>query len=189
MTYRHRALALAVVLLMAGAGCERKPVQAVPATPATTVPGVALAEAANARYPTEINDSGVLALRDGRYEDADLVSATLDDLSAAGDLDGDGVDDLAVVLVTNTGGSGVFRDLYVLRRQAGALQVSAPGALGDRVVVNDLRIERDEIVVDLVVQRDTDPLCCPTLPVTYRFRLAGNELVELSGARRLHLKM
>lgn len=185
----RRAVALIVLLLIAGAGCERKPVQAVPATPAATVPGVTPDDAANAGYPTDTNDSGVLALRDGHYEDADLVSAALDDLSAAGDLDGDGVNDLAVVLVTTTGGSGVFRDLYVLRRQAEKMLVSAPGALGDRVVVNSLRIERDEIVVDLVVQSDTDPLCCPTLPVSYRFRLAGNQLVELSGARRLHLKM
>lgn len=187
--HAHRAATFALLLLTAVAGCERKPVQAVPATPATTVPGVAPDEAANARYPTDVNDSGVLTLRDGRYEDADLVSAALDDLSAAGDLDGDGVDDLAVVLVTNTGGSGIFRDLYILRRQAEKLLVSAPGALGDRVVINGLRIERDEVVVDLVVQSETDPLCCPTLPVSYRFRLAGNELVELSGARRLHLKM
>lgn len=181
--------ALVAAALATGTGCERKPIQATPATPGADVPGITLAEAGNAGYPTENTDSGELLLRDGQYEDADLVSATLDDVSAAGDLDGDGAEDLAVVLVTSTGGSGVFRDLYVLRRTPAGLQVSAAGALGDRVVVNGMRVERGEVVVDLVVQRDTDPLCCPTLPVSYRFRLAGKELVELSGARRLHLKM
>ena len=43
-----------------------------------------------------------------------------------------------------------------------------------RQVVDE--IERGEVVVDLVVQGENDPLCCPTQPVTYRFRLANDEL-------------
>ena len=65
--------------------------------------------------------------------------------------------------------------------------VSAPGFLGDRVEVQALRIERGELVVDLVVQAENDPLCCPTRPVTYRFRLANNELIEITGQRRVFL--
>jgi hypothetical protein len=174
--------ALALVLLTAA--CERKP--AVANTPGLTVNE---SEAANATYPSDNTASGLLRLRDGQYADDDLVSSELEALDAIGDLDGDGTDDRVVLLVTSTGGSGIFRDLYVLRRLQGQLQVSAPALLGDRVAVNGLRVERGEVVVDLVVQGNDDPLCCPTQPVTYRFRLDGNALVETTGQQRIYLKM
>ena len=181
---RVMAWGLATGLLVL-AGCERQPPP--PAVPPATPAGVTTEQAAAATYPTEVAADGTLTLRDGRYADADLVEATLED-EMAGDLDGDGVPERAVVLATSTGGSGIFRDLYVLRRAGDALQVSAPAALGDRVVVRGLRIERGEVVVDLLVQGETDPLCCPTLPVSYRFRPVGDELQETSGTRRVHLK-
>jgi len=183
----HRALrrlvaTLAALALVLAAGCERKPAAA---------PGITVneSEAANATYPSENTASGLLRLHDGQYADDDLVSSELDALDAIGDLDGDGSDDRVVLLVTSTGGSGIFRDLYVLRRVQGQLQVSAPALLGDRVAVNGLRVERGEIVVDLVVQGNDDPLCCPTQPVTYRFRLDGNALVETTGQQRIYLKI
>lgn len=174
-------------------GCERK--QPPPDAPSAAqaagalAPAVSREEAANATFSTENTASGFLQLRHGHFEDSDMVVADLDDLSAHGDIDGDGTQDLVVVLITSTGGSGVFRDVYALRRVNGQLVVSAAGLLGDRVVVNDLRIEHGEVVADLVVQGENDPLCCPTLPVTYRFRLAGNTLTEVSGQQRLYLRM
>lgn len=190
--WRTRAALLSTLAaLSAGCGCEREPVHASPdpAALAELATAPARQDAANARYPSENTESGHIPLENGRYENADGVTATLEEPVARGDLDGDGREDLAVVLSTGTGGSGLFRDLYVLRRAPGQpLRVSAPAALGDRVPVNALRIERDTVVVDLVVQGEKDPLCCPTLPVTYRFRLQGDTLVELSGARRLHLR-
>lgn len=191
MNIRRAAFLLPLAMLLAACGCEREPVRAKPdpAAQAALAAGPTRQDAASARYPSENTESGEITLSDGRHEDEDRVSATLEDLTASGDLDGDGRDDLAVILATSTGGSGLFRDLYVLRRAPGLpLRVSPPAALGDRVVVNALRIERDTVVVDLVVQDGNDPLCCPTLPVTYRFRLQGDTLTELSGARRLHLR-
>lgn len=176
-------IGIACVLLIAG--CERKEP---PRDAGATEPAVSAAQAANATYPSENTASGSLTLANGHYEDSDLVNADLDGLAAIGDVDGDGVEDRAVLLVTSTGGSGVFRELYVLRRQGGALVVSAPALLGDRVEVNDLRIERGEIVTDLVVQGADDPLCCPTQAVTYRFRLVGNALTEITGQQRVFLK-
>lgn len=179
-----RALLVVACALLATA-CERRE----PASPGTGgSDGVTTAQAANAVYPSENTESGRLALVDGHYEDRDMVSADLDGLSASGDVDGDGAPDRAVLLVTSTGGSGVFRELYLLRRKNGALQVSPPALLGDRVEVNDLRVENGEIAVDLVVQGADDPLCCPTLAVTYRFRLVNDALVETTGQRRVYLK-
>lgn len=170
---------------LAVTGCGRKEEPAAAGAAATTT--VTADEAAAATYVTENTTAGTMQLRDGHYEDGDLVVTDLD-LTAQGDLDGDGVDDRAVTLITSTGGSGVFEELYVLRRVNGQVLVSTPGLLGDRVEVNDLRIENGEVVVALVVQGDNDPLCCPTQHVTYRFRLTGNALVETTGQQRVYLR-
>lgn len=166
------------VILVSGCGCERD-------KPATTgSPAPTGDAAANAAFPSEHTVSGMIQLKEGHYQDDDLVSSELDELTARGDVDGNDTEDLVVVLVTNTGGSGIFYELYALRNeqppQNNAIRVSIPAFLGDRVVVNKLRIEQNTIVVDLVVQGPNDPLCCPTLPVTWRFRLDGNSLVRIA---------
>lgn len=178
--------------LLAASGCERRE----PAATAATAPAApTLDAAANATYPTDHTAAGTLRLVAGHYEDSDLVTADLDPLSVTGELDGDPAStERVVLLTTGTGGSGLFRDLYVLRAPAAGApasapaRVSAPAFLGDRVVVNDLRIEHGEIVTDLVVQGEKDPLCCPTLAVTYRFRLNGDALTEITGQQRVFLK-
>ena len=179
-----------VALLLAAcaipAGCERKKEPAAGGN--ATAAAVTVDEAAAATYGTENTATGAMRLKDGHYEDGDRVAGDLDTLGAQGDLDGDGSEDRVVLLVTSTGGSGVFEDIYALRRVGGQLVVSAPGFLGDRVEVEDLRIEHGDIVVDLVVQGDNDPLCCPTQHVTYRFRLSGNALVETTGQQRVYLR-
>lgn len=190
---RRAAGLVATVLLTAAllamgllAACSPEP-QPPRAAANTGADAISRDQAANSTYPSEYVAGGALKLIDNHYEDSDLTSAELDALQVSGDLDGDGTHELVVLLNTGTGGSGLFRDLYVLRRQAGGLVVSAPGFLGDRVEVRALRIEHGELVVDLVVQGENDPLCCPTRPVTYRFRLANNELVEITGQRRVFL--
>lgn len=183
----HRAACAALVaglLALTLAACERKP-----DTPAASGVSINETEAANATYPSDNTASGLMRLANGHYEDDDLVNAELDALDAVGDLDGDGSEDRVVLMITSTGGSGIFRELYVLRRVQGQLQVSAPAMLGDRVEVNALRVEKNEVVVDLTLQGNEDPLCCPTQPVTYRFRLNGNALNETTGQQRVYLKM
>ncbi|MFZ5755364.1 MAG: hypothetical protein ACOY3X_00505 [Pseudomonadota bacterium] len=178
-----RTFLLLSALLATGCGPDPQPAAA-PADGSS----IGRDEAGNASYASEYAASGTLKLVDGHYEDSDLTTADLDPLEARGDLDGDGREDLVVLLVTGAGGSGVFRDLHLLRRHGNVLQVSPPAFLGDRVDVTALRIEHGEVVADLVVQGENDPLCCPSVPVTYRFRLAGNALTETSGQRRVFLK-
>jgi hypothetical protein len=174
---------LALTTLLVVSGCEkRKP------PPASPQASVSIEEAAAATYPSENTTGGFLRLTNGHYEDKDMVISDLDELSATGELDADGNDDRAVLLITSTGGSGVFREIYALRRVNGQLQVSKPALLGDRVEVHAITIDRGEIVTDLVVQGPDDPLCCPTQAVTYRYRLADNALLETTGQQRVYLK-
>ena len=97
---------------------------------------------------------------------------------ARGDLDGDGREDVAVILLGSGGGSGVFVDLAVVLDRNGVPVHAASAALGDRVQVNGLSIEGNDVIVDLTQHGPGDPACCPTQNVKRRFHFADSRLVD-----------
>ena len=52
--------------------------------------------------------------------------------------------------------------------------------LGDRVQINSLAIQGNEIVVDMVTHGPDDPMCCPTQQVMQIYALQGEEIVQIS---------
>ncbi len=141
----------------------------------------------NAAYLSEWPADGVAQLVDGEYEEeivpgaaSKLIIVFYRDMYAFGDLDGDGVEDAAVVLATSGGGSGTFISLEAVINDQGTPKHVATAFLGDRVQVNSVVIESGIITVDMVTHGPDDPLCCPTLEVTQRYELQGDTLVELS---------
>ncbi len=144
---------------------------------------------ANATYKSEWTKSGAAPLSEGIYnEPAAPGSATetrvmLTDDIAYGDLDDRS--GAAVVLVTDPGGSGTFFDLAVVVSQSGQAANVATTNLGDRVRINSVTIENDEIIVDMVAHAPNDPLCCPTLRVINRFGLQGDQLVRVTGTAEI----
>jgi heat shock protein HslJ len=126
-------------------------------------------------------------LIDGRYEGEPFVeggasrpTVTFIDPYAFGDLDGDGVEDAAVLLAENSGGSGTFIYLAAVLNRNGNPQNTATQLLGDRVQVNSLSIEDGEIIVDVITHGPDDPMCCPTQQVVQTYELRDNELVQTS---------
>jgi hypothetical protein len=103
----------------------------------------------------------------------------LTDYAATGDLNGDGVPDAAVVLATNSGGSGVFIDLAAVVVEEGQPVNVAITPLGDRVQINSLTIQDGQIIVDMVTHGPDDPMCCPTQQVVETYELQGYELVKI----------
>lgn len=97
---------------------------------------------------------------------------------ARGDLDGDGREDAAVILLGSGGGSGVFVDLALVLDRNGVPVHSSSVALGDRVQVHGVSIEGQEVVVDVTQHGPGDPACCPTQRVSRRFRYADGRLVD-----------
>lgn len=143
-------------------------------------PGPALSERSlrNAEYRSEFTQNGLVRLRDGTFEDAAAhVWVTMLDVMVHGDLDGDGRSDAVVVLATNTGGSGVFHELAVVVDRDGQPFNAALGDLGDRVKIKSLTVEDGRIVIDIVIQGPSDPMCCPTLRVTQKYELQVDSLV------------
>ena len=133
----------------------------------------------SAAYSSQHVEEGEIRLVRGVYRDtARRVSVFFLPEYAAGDIDSDGVPDAAVVLATTTGGSGTFLDLALVLNRDGQPVNAGTLFLGDRVLVDRIRIIAGEIQVDLTMHGPADPMCCPSEDVTRRFRYEAGELLE-----------
>lgn len=126
----------------------------------------------NAEYQAQ-NGTVLVKLVDGSYEagpGADYLSVSMLDQFAIGDLNSDGIEDAAIVLVENYGGSGMFEYLVPVFNNGGSASPSSGFLLGDRVAVNSIMIEDGRILLDMVVQGPNDPFCCPSQAMTQTFK-------------------
>jgi hypothetical protein len=134
----------------------------------------------SAPYASQHVEEGEIRLENGIFEDtARRVIVVFLPEYAAGDLDDDGAPDAAVLLATTTGGSGTFQDLAAVLNRDGLPANTATFFLGDRVLVDRIRIVEGEIHVDLTMHGPADPMCCPSVRATRRFRLEEGGLVEI----------
>ncbi len=141
----------------------------------------------NATFASEQEPSGQITLTGGRYQGQPVAegSATrlevgLVDPVALGDLDADGLGDAAVILATTLGGSGTFITLEAVLGQDGRPVHVATLPLGDRTQIRSVAIADGQILIEAVMHRPADPLCCPTQIVRKTLALAGNALVEVA---------
>ncbi|UCC64504.1 MAG: META domain-containing protein, partial [Anaerolineae bacterium] len=139
----------------------------------------------NATYPSEWEEDGAITLTNGRYEGEPYVEGgasrlvvTLVSPLVFGDLDGDGVDDAAAILVADPGGSGTFYSLEAVRNESGEPVHLASYALGDRAQIRSLAIEGGQITLEMVTHGPDDPMCCPTQIVRNTYALEAGQLVE-----------
>ena len=133
----------------------------------------------NATYMSQFTETGFVELMDGEFRDSEQrVHAGLDPHMAFGDLDGDPAAEAAVIVGTNTGGSGGFVDLAILDDRGGGAVNVATLFLGDRVRIHSMAIVDREVVLDATMHTPDDPMCCPSLRATRRFRLDRGSLVE-----------
>lgn len=130
--------------------------------------------------PSPYVEEGEVRLAGGMFEDAARrVTVYLMPEYAVGDLDADGVPDAAAILATDAGGSGTFLDLAAVLNREGVPECEAILFLGDRIPVERIRIVGDEIQLDVTMHGPADPMCCPSVRATRRFRLEGDTLVEI----------
>ncbi len=136
----------------------------------------------NAEYLSEWPTAGKATLTDGTFFEpyepgaASGVHLTLMEHLALGDLNGDGVDDAAVVLEASGGGSGTFRYLAAVLNERGQPRHVASALLGDRVGIESLAIQDGRIVVEMIGHGPGDGLCCPTQEQTRVFQMADDTL-------------
>jgi len=128
-------------------------------------------------------------LTDGRYEGEPFVPGGASrptvvlhpEVYAFGDLNGDGVADAAVILIENSGGSGSFLYLAAVINEGGAPVNVATQFVGDREQAQVISIEDGEITLNMVAHGPDDPMCCPTVEATQKYKLQGDTLVQISG--------
>jgi len=188
---RYSLILLAVLFLF---GCGSAPASPT-IVPATEIPSPAPTNTPlpdyqvlirNASYQLGATDAlKVVQLKDGMFEqgqvgDADYFSVKLTDYVAAGDLNNDGVDEVAAVIAENYGGSGVFTFLAVYAELNGSLEFVTSIFVDDRPRLNVLSIEVRGIFLDAVTHNAEDPFCCPTLHSTRHYRLDVNKQLDLS---------
>lgn len=172
--HRYALTALLLVTLVLAAGCGS---QAAPLTEESLK---------NAEYQGIYPEA--VELTDGQYEGEPFVEggASRPTLSftepyAFGDLDGDGVDDAAVLLVENSGGSGSFVYLAAVLNRDGQPENVATTLLGDRAQVEELTIESGQIGVKMLTHGPDDPMCCPSQESQQTYTLEGGQLVPHGG--------
>lgn len=133
-------------------------------------------------FQSKWTQSGTVQLTYGQYresvapESATETVVKLGEEVAYGKING--MDAAAVILFTNSGGSGTFFDLALLVRMNSEWINSDVTFLGDRVTIHSLTFEDEAIVVDMTSHGPDDPMCCPTLRQTQRFMVEDNRLVK-----------
>jgi hypothetical protein len=135
----------------------------------------------NAEYMSPMDPQVKVRLSNGVYvapSPAGPRITLLEETVRFGDLNGDGREDAALVLNSDTGGTGQFRTLVAVLDQGGVPVHVASASLGDRVRITSITVQGGTITVDLVTHGPQDPLCCPTLQKVVRYRLVGGQLVE-----------
>jgi hypothetical protein len=123
---------------------------------------------------------GRVKLNNGHFEarsGSTYLGVDLGNRVAFGDLNGDGAEDSAVILWSNTGGSGSLVELVALINRNGTFQQAAAHPLGGNVGVQNLSIRSGRIVVEMLKHGPDDAHCCPTVPVTEIYQLQGGRLV------------
>lgn len=133
----------------------------------------------NATYKTEFTLSGEVTLEGGEHREAAAPGSASQIVIAMqqvaiGDLNGDGVDDAAVILASSGGGSGTFFTLEALVSEDGEPVNVASELLGDRIGVESVTIESGEVIVDLLVRPWGAPFAeAPSIAKTVRYALGA----------------
>ena len=145
--------------------------------------GLELSVLANATYKTNLLESGAVTLKDAVYKQPvgdgspSFNMIVMEDV-AYGQINGK--DTAAVVTWDSGGGTARFYNLRLMQVQDGVLTEVATLEIGDRIFINTLKIENEQIIADMVQQDRTGADCCPTEHVinTYAFQDGALELVS-----------
>ena len=142
------------------------------------------AAVANMAY-SGIHDDDV-TLTDGYWEGEPVVAGgasrpsvgLIDDFMLTGDLDGDGTDEVVVLLWESSGGSGTYIHIAVAGARDGQNLILATAPVGDRVQLRSGAIKDGQVALDVVQQGPGDAACCPSQLARRYWRLGTEGLTE-----------
>ncbi len=94
-----------------------------------------------------------------------------------GDLNGDGIEDAALILSEDTGGSGVFTSLVVVFSREGQFAQAQGVMIDDRPVIQALSIADGVVHLKALVHGPNDPAIDPTTSMNGEYSLLGGRVV------------
>lgn len=154
-----------------------------PSTPTPSVLSIDSLRNATLEITGSDNIHRTITLKDGKYQQgtdssqAGYITVSLGEKIALGDLNHDGLEDAALTLVENFGGSGSFVSLIAVINQNGIPSAAASRLIDDRPIINNLSIQNEKITLSATIHGIQDPMCCPTFETTQYYELAGEKLV------------
>lgn len=111
---------------------------------------------------------------------ATMIEASIFGRPVEGDLDNDGDDDALVVIVYDSGGSGTFYYLAAAINQNGRYRGSRGYLLGDRILVQLIKISRGGVLVRYLDRGSTEPMSAPpTIRSVIRLTFTGDQFIPL----------
>ncbi len=195
-------IAFALSLLLWTSACSPASIFSLTPTPTAyiyptavtpTVPALTVDQLKNMEYIITGLGSGAslpFQFTDGKFQRGtdpaatDYASLSLLDIFAFGDLNNDGVNDAAVLIAENYGGTGVFVSVAAVLNENGQPRHVASYLIDDRPQVNSMEIRDGEIFLDAVVHSPSDAACCPTQEVTRSFQLSSASLTLVHATSR-----
>jgi len=190
-----------ILLLICAAGCAAPilstpvstPLPAEPPTPSPVPPTLTALPSPTAAVDRQLSTDEIvnatlitpmanraIQLAGGKFERGsgpDYLSVNLlEQLIAFGDLNGDGLEDAAVLLAENGGGSGVFVSLMVIYNQDGKPAQGPSSPIDDRPRAESLSIEAGQVRFEGVIHGPGDVMINPTLNVVELFMPEADRL-------------
>ena len=184
---RHRRAVLPVLLALALAGCAGSSRPAPGPAAAAKAPPSASALLRDATIGG-IYDGQTVTLREGIYEGAPYAAGgaarptvkLIEQMTAAGELDGQPGEDIVALLAETSGGSGERIYLVVFARKDDTLTNLGTVEVGDRVKLRRLTVEGGSIVLDVVQAGPKEPMCCGTQLVRKTYKLESGQLRQVA---------
>ena len=132
-----------------------------------------------------INEDTV-TLKDGRWEEKPFTEGSasrsviglVSDFRLTGDLDGDGVNEVIVLLWESSGGSGTFIYVAAAGKRDGKPVNLGTAFIGDRVELRSGQIQDKMLRLDVVQQGPGDAGCCPSQNASRHWSLDAYGLHE-----------
>lgn len=101
---------------------------------------------------------------------------------ARGDLNNDGLEDVAFVVIQTSGGTGTFYYVVAALKTPNGYQGMNGVLLGDRVSPKSISISQNQIQAEFLVRADDAPMVAePTLEVVRYLQIRGYQLEMIAG--------
>ena len=131
---------------------------------------------------------GPITLVDGQWEGRPFVEdgasrptvGLVDHGFLVGDVDGDGVDETAVLLWESSGGSGNRLYLAVMGRHDEDIENLGTSLIGDRVQIQSGAIEDGQTTLNIIRAGPEDAACCPTQKALVTWTLVEGGLTRIA---------